>query len=214
MTLKGSGSMRSVVAVLLLALVAAGPAVAGEPTDQLRQQIDKVLGMLQDPQLAGEGKTAERHAALRTAADQIFAVDETARRALGRHWNERTPAEREEFVKLFGDLLERAYVGRIEQYTGEKVTFAGDAVDGDQATVRTRIVTKKGSEVPVDYRMIKRQNGRWMIYDVVIEGVSLISNYRTQFTRIIESSSYGDLVARLKTRGVDPPPASPRGGKS
>jgi phospholipid transport system substrate-binding protein len=122
-----------------------------------------------------------------------------SKRALARHWQARTPAEREEFVKLFADLLERAYVSKIENYGGEKIAYNGDTIEGDAALVKTKIITKQGTDVPVDYRMVKR-NDRWLVYDVVIEGVSLINNYRTQFNKIIQTSSYQSLVDRMKTR--------------
>jgi len=107
--------------------------------------------------------------------------------------------EREEFIKLFGDLLERSYISKIELYGGEKISYVGESVDGDVATVRSKILAKQGTEVPVDYRMLRRGD-RWMVYDVIIEGVSLISNYRTQFNKIIQTSSYQELVKKMKTK--------------
>jgi len=122
-----------------------------------------------------------------------------ARRALGRHWAARTPAEQQEFTGLFRDLLERAYLSKIEKYSGEPIAYVGEAVDGDLATVRTKITTKQGQDVPIDYRLT-RQGDRWLIYDVLVENVSLISNYRTQFDGIIRTSSYEELLKRLKAR--------------
>src|SRR5262249_56940877 len=103
--------------------------------------------------------------------------------SLGRHWAARTPAEQKEFVALFADLLERSYISKIEVYGGEKITFSGEAVDGEQATVRTKLMTRQGTDVPIDYRMLRRGD-RWLVYDVMIEGISLVSNYRTQFNKI------------------------------
>ena len=179
---------------LVLVLAAAAPAWAG-PTDQLRQYTDQVLRVLDDPALRG----ADRRAAVRRIAVEIFDVAETAKRALARHWQARTPAERDEFVQLFADLLERAYISRIDQYGGERIRYVGEAVDGDLATVRARILTKKATEVPVESRMVRRAD-RWLVYDVLIENVSLIANYRAQFNRIIRTSSYEELVRRLKSR--------------
>lgn len=184
---------------LLIGLLSAWSALAGEPTDQLKPAIDRVIKTLDDPALKGEGKTEQRRQALREVTDSVFDWAEMGRRALGPHWQSRSEAEREEFVKLFRDVLERAYVGKIEGYSGEKVVYAGESVDGDLATVRTRITTKKGQEVPVDYRLMKR-DGRWMIYDVMVENVGLVANYRTQFNEIIRASSYQELVKRLKSR--------------
>jgi phospholipid transport system substrate-binding protein len=191
-----------VVGLLVAVAVVFGPraeAWAGPPTDQLRAQVDRVLKTLEDPELKKESRARERRHAIRRLAEEIFDFNETARRSLGRHWAARTPAEREEFVRLFGDLLERSYLTKIEVYGGEKVQYTGDAVDGDNATVKTRIVTKSGAEMPIDYKMLKRGD-RWVAYDVVIEGVSLVSNYRTQFNKIIQTSSFQELVKKMKTK--------------
>ena len=193
-------SWRGVLATLMvLALVPAGPAIAGAPTDQLKVQVDRVLRMMENPELGRPDKLKQRRGAVRQIANEFFDFGETAKRSLGRHWQGRTPAEREEFVRLFADLLERTYIRRIEVYGGEKIVYAGDTVDGDQATVRTRILAKGNSEIPVEYRMLKRGE-RWLVYDVVIEGISLISNYRSQFNKIIQTTSYQELVNKMKTR--------------
>jgi phospholipid transport system substrate-binding protein len=187
-------------AVTFVAMLAM-PAMAGAPTDQLKQRVDEVIKVLDDPTLTG--KPAERHAAVRKIAEDIFDYPDTARRALGAHWNARTPQEREEFVRLFADLLDRAYVGKIDLYQGEKVRYAGDTIEGDQATVKTRILTKQGSEMPVDYRM-HLQGSRWLVYDVIIEGVSLVSNYRTQFNKVVQTESYQSLVQKLRAKEAEP----------
>ena len=185
--------------IALLAVPVAPAAVAGPPTDQLRTQIDRVVKLLEDQGLKRDGREVERRKAVRKIAEDIFDFSETARRALARHWQARTPAEREEFTGLFADLLERSYLSKIELFNGEKITYAGDAVEGDQATVRTKIITRQGSEIPVDYRLLQKSD-KWLVYDVVIEGVSLIANYRTQFNKIIQTSSYQDLVKKMKTK--------------
>ena len=187
--------------VVSLVVATAMPATAGAPTDQLKQRVDDVVKVVDDPALSG--KTVERQAAVRKIAEEVFDYPDTAQRALGVHWNARTPQERQEFVQLFADLLDRAYVGKIDLYQGEKVRYAGETVEGDQATVKTRIVTKRGSEVPVDYRM-HLKNGRWLVYDVVIEGVSLISNYRTQFNKVVQTESYQSLVQKLRAKETEP----------
>src|SRR5262245_47328167 len=164
--------------VVACALSTAGAALAGPPTDNLKSGIDRVITVLEDSSL--KDRPQERRAALRQVTSAIFDVEEAAQRSLAPHWQVRTPAEREEFVQLFGRLLEAAYLTKIELYSGEKVLYGGDTIDGEHATVRTRVVTREGTEIPVDYRMLKRGD-RWLVYDVSIEGVSLISNYRTQF---------------------------------
>jgi phospholipid transport system substrate-binding protein len=188
---------RTALALTLTLSLAAPAAWAGAPTDQLRNQVDRVLKMLDDPAL--KEKPKERRAAVRKVADDIFDFGETAKRSLGRHWAGRTQGERDEFVKLFGDLLERSYISKIEVYGGEKIQYVSDKVDGDQAVVQSKLLTKSGGEVPIEYRMLKKGE-RWLVYDVVIEGVSLVSNYRTQFNKIIQTSSYEELVKKMKTR--------------
>jgi phospholipid transport system substrate-binding protein len=184
---------------MFVALLAARVATAGAPTEQLRTQVDKVLKLLDDGALKAPDKTKERRVAVRKVADDIFDFGETAKRSLGRHWAARTPEERDEFVKLFGDLLERSYISKIELYGGEKIQYVGDKIEGETAVVQSKLLTKGGGEVPIEYRMLKKGE-RWLVYDVVIEGVSLVSNYRTQFNKIIQTSSFQDLVKKMKTR--------------
>ena len=196
--------MRTGAWTLVLALAASlavlgSAAEAGIPTDQLRGATDRVLKVLQDPELKQPAKGDARRQQIRAIADEIFDWQETGKRALARHWQGRSPKEQEEFSKLFAELIERSYIGKIEQYAGERVVYAGEAVEGDQATVRTKLVTKSNTEIPVDYRM-QKEGDRWRAYDVVIEGVSLVANYRTQFNRIIQQSGYGELVQKLKAK--------------
>jgi phospholipid transport system substrate-binding protein len=187
--------LTGLLAAAVLSFVVVDNVRAGEPTEQLRTQVEQVLKILQT-----KDKAAAR-GEIRTVANKIFDFQETAKRSLGPHWQQRTPAEREEFTKLFTDLLEQTYVSKIEQYNGEKVAYTGDEIQGDHAVVHTKIVTAKGTEVPVDYRMLK-ENAGWRVYDVAIEGVSLVSNYRSQFNKIIRTSSYGDLVAKMRAKEI------------
>ena len=149
---------RTCLVAVACAFVLAAPrhTRAGAPTDQLRQHVDEVLRILQQPD---RGSPAEREA-IRKAAGEVFDFEETAKRSLGPHWQSRTPAQRDEFTKLFADLLEQGYIPRIEQYSGEKIAYTAESVEGDQATVHTKIVTKKETDV---------------------------SNYRTQFNQIIRT---------------------------
>src|SRR5215510_14326175 len=195
----GALHRRFAAVAVVLSLILAGAAVAGPPSDQLRTQIDRVIKTLEDAALQKPDKVIERRKAVRRIAEDIFDFGETAKRSLARHWQTRTPAEREEFVQLFSDLLERSYIGKVELFNGERITYTGETIDGDLAMVRTRIVTKQGTEIPVDYRLHKKGE-KWLVYDVVIEGVSLIANYRTQFNKIIQTSSYEELVKKMKTK--------------
>ena len=199
----------AVVAVLLGGV---SSALAGVPTDTVRDYTDAVVRVLEDPALKVEDRRAERRAAVRKIAIDIFDVQETARRALGQHWQQRSPQEREEFVQLFADLLERTYINKIDLFGGEKLRFTEEKIDGEHAVVRAKVITKQGTEVPVEARMIIRAGGRWQIYDIVIENISLVGNYRSQFDRIIRSSSYGELAKRMRTQGafLDEKDARPR----
>jgi phospholipid transport system substrate-binding protein len=194
--------MRTLLALVAATLVlgALAPAWAGAPTDMLREYTEAVQKVLDDPALKAEDRRHERRAAVRKLAAEAFDVQETARRALGPHWQQRTPAEREEFVQLFADLLEQTYISKIDLYGGERLRFTDERIDGDAAVVRAKVTTRQGTEVPVEGRMHKRSD-RWLIYDVVIENISLVANYRAQFDRIIRTSSYGELVKRLRNRG-------------
>jgi phospholipid transport system substrate-binding protein len=181
------------LAAVLAAVAVALPAWAGAPTDQVRQYTDQVQKILEDPAL----RSADKRAAVRKVAIEIFDVNETAKRALGVHWQARNPAERNEFVQLFADLLERTYISKIDLYGGERLRYTSEAIDGEFATVRAKVITTKGAEVPVEARMLKRGE-QWLIYDITIENVSLIGNYRTQFDRIIRTASFQELVRKLK----------------
>jgi phospholipid transport system substrate-binding protein len=195
-----------VALALVLTLLTVNGASAGPPTDQLRGSVDGVLKTLSDPEMKKEAKTAERRRLIRAAANEIFDFPEISRRSLAVHWQARTPEERQQFVALFGDLLEHSYISKIEGYSGEKILYVGETIDGNQAVVRTRIVGKQSTEIPVEYRMLV-EGGRWRAYDVNIEGVSLVANYRSQFNSIIQRSGYPDLVGKLKARADERPGA-------
>lgn len=186
------------VAIALLVLGTAEPASSGPPTDRLKPEIDRVLATLENPSLRSPDKTEKRRQAIRAITDGVFDWTEMARRSLGRHWAERTPAEQREFVTLFRDLIERAYLTKIERYSGEKVRYAGEVTEGNYATVVTRVKTK-GQEIAIDYRM-NRAGGRFMVYDVLIEHLSLVGAYRAQFDEVLRRSSYRALVEKIRTR--------------
>ena len=158
---------------------------------------------MEDPALS----LAERRAEIRAVALQTFDVTEAARRALGPHWAQRTPGEREEFAGLFQGLLERAYLSRLGEYGGERMQYVGERIDGEYASVRATIVTRKGTQVPVEARVLHRGD-RWLIYDVLVESVSMVASYRSQFDRVIRSASYEELIRRLKA-GASPDQSSP-----
>jgi len=198
MTLRRHRAILALLLALAVTTLTSRWALAGVPTDQLRGQIDRVK-VLEDPELKKDGHQKDRRAAVRKIANEIFDFTETARRSLGRHWQGRTDAERNEFVQLFSDLLERSYISKIETYGGEKIAYLGDSIEGEQAKVQTKLVTKASGDIPIEYRMHKK-NERWLVYDVVIEGVSLVANYRTQFNKIIQTSSFQELMNKMKNK--------------
>ncbi len=203
------------VASGLLCLLWFGQALAGAPTDQLRKSVDHVIAVLQDPKMKPDSMADERRAAIRKEAESIFDFTETAKRALGRHWQNLSDSERQEFVALFADLVERAYINKIERYSGENIVYVGESTEGELATVKTKFVTKQGTEIPIDYRLLRRGD-RWVVYDVLIEGISLIGNYRTQFDRILKTGSYQELVRRIKANQAEfsAPERSQPGGRA
>jgi phospholipid transport system substrate-binding protein len=184
----------------LLVLGITVPGLAGEPTEKIRQITDKIVSIVSDPALKDPSKVKERRNLIRSAVDERFDWEEMARRSLARHWDQRTAEEKKEFVRLFSDLLERTYMGKVEDYSGEKVRYEGETTEGDYAVVKIKIITKKNKDIPVEYRLKKRGND-WFVYDVAIEGVSLVNNYRTQFNSIILQSSYENLVKKLREKG-------------
>jgi phospholipid transport system substrate-binding protein len=179
-----------------------GRANAGEPLEKIRQTVDDVVTVLSDETLKAPERTEERRQKIRQAVFQRFGFDEMAQRALAQHWRKRTPEEQKEFVALFSDLLERSYIDKIESYGGGKqnILYTKETIDKDgYASVRSEIVNKRDMNVEVEYRLLQR-DGNWAVYDVVIEGVSLVNNYRTQFNKIIMESSYENLVKQMKLK--------------
>ncbi len=185
--------------VIALGLVTAAAAQAMTPTDTVRGQVDQVLQTGTRAATGTPEAAEQRRNQIRRAAEGLFDFTEMSRRALGRYWAGRSQAERDEFVKLFADLMARAYLGKIDRYAGESITYIAERVDGDLATVDSRVITAKKTEVPIEYRL-RRVGDRWAAYDVLIENVSLISTYRSQFDRIIQTSSFAELLKRMRQK--------------
>ena len=184
--------------VLIVFAIATTAAQAGAPTVQIQTAVEKALSILRDPKLQSETKKKE----LRDAIYPKFDFPEMARRSLGSHWQKRSPQEQQEFVRVFTELIESSYMSNIEAYNGEKVTFGAERQERDYAEVDTKITTKKGEEISVVYKL--RQAGSdWKIYDVVIENISLVNNYRSQFNRVIAQSSYDELFRKMKDKQFD-----------
>lgn len=204
-----NSNVRSSLLSLALAAAAAPLAArAGDPLDQIRQTTDQVVAVVQDPALKGDDKAQERQRLMRKAVDARFDWTTMAKSAMGKNWHGLTEAQRQEFSSLFSDLIEKTYMSRIESYSGEKINYKGDKVDGKYGEVSVVIVTLRGTDIPVSYRVLKK-GAEWLVYDVNIEGVSLVNNYRSQIASILNSSNFDGLVARLKTKIAekDAPPA-------
>jgi len=182
---------------------AAQPKAADQtaPLDLVKATVSRVLAIVQAPRvIANDGR--QRRAEIRRAAQGLFDFREMARLTLAQHWKDRSAPEQEEFVQLFTDLLERSYLTTIENYAGEKITFQGESISGPYAQVRSRITTDRRMETSIEYRLLER-DARWAVYDVVLDGVSLVSNYRSQFNSIIRTSSFADLLAKLRSKEIE-----------
>jgi phospholipid transport system substrate-binding protein len=190
-----------VVFIFCLALFpfAVADAYAGEATQQIKETVDAVVDVLNNKELKKPENKQKRRKQLREIVNKRFDFEEMAKRSLGLAWNKRTPEEKKEFVSLFSDLLENTYINKIERYEHEKVLYTGERIEGSYAAVKTTIVTEKEVEIPVEYRIFKKGD-KWEVYDIIIEGVSLVNNYRTQFSSIIRSDSYEGLVKKLRDK--------------
>jgi len=175
---------------------------ADSPTVEIKSTVDQVIQILTNPQLQGEGKKQERRKRLREVIFVRFDFQEMAQRSLGAHWQRRTPKEQAEFIKVFSDLLEKTYVDKIESYNNEKFIYANERIDGPYAEVSSKMRTSKGEEFTINYKL-HRVGEDWRVYDLVIENISLINNYRSQFNRILTGSGFNELVSRIKAKLSD-----------
>ena len=184
--------------LLLLGGVAVQPAVAGGATEAMRSTIDEVLKIIQDKELKQPARAEERRQRLEQVVGDRFDYQEMSRRALGAHWNTLSDKDKQEFVALFKTLLTNSYADKIEAYSGEGVKYINERTEKDYAEVRTKVLTGK-IEIPLDYRLINKGTD-WRVYDVVVDGVSLVNNYRGQFSKILRSSTFADLVDQLRKK--------------
>ena len=188
----------ALLTIFTLALAVTG-AMAADPTEVAKQVIGKALDILNDPANAGPAKKKYRHQMVKQVVDRHFDYREMAKRSLGATWNKINNGQRDEFVRLFAELLEASYADKIDHYAKRvRIDYTGESLDGEYAEVRT-VVVRPNDRIPLNYRLLN-DSGTWKVYDVTIEGVSLVSNYRSQFSRIISESSYADLVKRLRTK--------------
>ena len=196
--------MKKFSSLLLVLLLGCAPAVlADSPLATVKGTTEKVLTLLKNPDLQGDAKKAERRQVVRAEMETRFAWNDSARACLGKHWAKRTPEEQAEFIKLFSDFLKDTYSEKIATYYGEldKVNYQGEKIIEGYASVKIVLTTKAKIDHPVEYRLEKTPSGDdWKVYDVVIEGVSLVKNYRDQFDEIIAKSDYAGLIKEIKAR--------------
>ena len=195
-----------IVSIICLSLLLAGRFTishAGEPQEKVRQTINDVMAILRDESLKVPERTEERRAKIRQVVTERFGFEEMAKRAMGRHWRTLTAEQQQEFLPLFSDLLENSYISKIESYVGTQeleILYTKESMDKEgYALVRTEIVNKRDLNFEIEYRLLANK-GNWEAYDIVIEGVSLVNNYRTQFNKIIRQESYEALVKKLQLK--------------
>ena len=188
-----------IILFVICLFVPVNPVFSSPVQDQLKASIDQLLSILRDPQFQGDANTDKRRQALRTIIYERFSFAKMSQLSLGANWKKINNQQKDEFTKLFGQLLEDTYVSKIEGYTDEKILFTKELVKEKKAQINTKIVTDS-VEIPLDYRMYQAKDGSWMVYDMIIEGVSLVGNYRSQFSGILQNDSFEKLVEELKKK--------------
>ena len=184
------------IAVFIVLVWGVAPMAAGTATDAIKTTLKQMFGILNDEALKMPGRAEERRQQLENVIGNRIAYDEMAKRSLGPQWAQLNDEERQEFVRLYAQLLRDTYSSRFDRYSDEKVEFLQETLQGDYAEVRTRLTSSKFT-LDVDYRMLQRA-GDWRVYDIVVDGISLVHSYREQFTKIIRTYSYEELVTKLR----------------
>lgn len=192
-------SNRWLILFVFLSLAVPSVVVAGDATDRVKAVSDKIFSIISDQTLQVPEMKVKKEQMIMDAVDGAFDWEEFSRRALAKHWSKRTESEKKDFISLFKQLIKRTYMEKSGQYSGGKVEFLEEKIDGEYGVVKSQLVSSTGTRTPVDYRLMKR-DGAWWVYDVYIEGVSLVSNYRSQFNDILIKSSFDDLLTRLKEK--------------
>jgi phospholipid transport system substrate-binding protein len=188
----------AMVAAIVSTCLVGEPVRAGEATDAMRGTIDEVLRILADKDLKQPAKANERRQLLEKVVGERFDYQEMSRRSLGAPWTNLPEKDKQEFVSLFQTLLVNTYADKIESYTGDGVQYLNERTEKEYAEVRTKVLTGK-TEIPLDYRLLNK-GSTWRVYDVVVDGVSLVNNYRGQFSKILRNGSYADLVDQLRKK--------------
>ena len=172
---------------------------ASPAQDRLQENINKIIAILKDPALKGEAATQQRRESLRKVIYEQFSFEKMSQLCLGKYWKDRSDEEKKAFIELFGKLLEETYLSKIEGYTNEKAEYLKEIITDKKAQINTRIITEK-IEIPIDYRLYQEKDGSWRVYDLIIEVVSLVGNYRSQFDEILQRDNYEKLIQELKKK--------------
>jgi phospholipid transport system substrate-binding protein len=199
-------TIKNRLGILLLAtfvalLLSPTGAVAATPTASIQGAIDGVIKILNTDSLKGDAKRKVRRDKIRSAIGPSFSFEAMGKRSLGKHWKKLTDAEKSEFVKVFGTMIENSYINKLEKYTDEKVLYEKETIRKSSAEVRTKVVTSSGTKIPINYRM-SNKTGDWLVYDVVVEGVSLVRNYRSQFAQVLKKEPIGTLITTLREKSA------------
>jgi phospholipid transport system substrate-binding protein len=189
--------MLNIMVAVLLAAAEPG-AMAASPTQTVQGAVQQVFAG-QDGSAVKKVSTSERRADIRKVAENLFDFEEMSRRSLGATWDTVSPAEKQEFIHLFTSLVANSYMGKIEQYTGEPIRYESEQVDGTEASVLSRVVTPKGAEIGIEYRLYRAEN-RWAVYDVRVDGISLVNSYKAQFNRLLQRGSFAELLKQLRQK--------------
>lgn len=199
----GKGVMRPSVrrALVIAVLFFPGWLGAGEVTEQVKSTSDRILAVVADPDMKGDDKAEERRQRVRQEIDGRFDWERMAVQALGARWDSVAAAEKAEFLTVFSALLERTYMNKIEGYAGEVIKYVGETAAGADgvATVNVTILTTKQTEIPVDY-LLRREAAGWKVVDILIEKVSLVQNYRSQFSAILAKKTFPEMMTILKKK--------------
>lgn len=187
------------LSIITIAILLTATTAFASVTDTVRKTVDDVITIVSNKEMKKKSNEYKRRVAIKKAIASVFDSEEMARRTLGKHWNQRSPQERKQFVELFATLLENSYAGKIESYNNERIVYIREQIDGSFAEVKSKVITPKKDEYTLDYRLLQK-GSKWVVYDIVIEGVSLVSNYRTQFNKIISTNGYPELVKKLQNK--------------
>jgi phospholipid transport system substrate-binding protein len=196
--------MKKALSGFLLALLLTFPpfAYSAAPLDTVQEHVNKVLEVLRDPTLKGEPGRKLKKEKIYSISEEMFDFTELSKRSLGQNWNKLNAGQQEEFIKLFKSILETAYADKITSYTDERIIFKEEITLSEKTVEVPTVIVAKTSEIPINYRLLQ-EKGRWKIYDVVIEGVSLVNNYRTQFREILANKTPEALLDILRKKVGD-----------